>query len=142
MIHYKSYLLIAIGSLLIGALGWLLVAKPFETYPLDSKLEYIGKNEYGCYIFCDSAPAATYYYETDMDVNEIITHFSRTTLEKNPTTIDGETEFGVKAKSNETIYFYYYDNPENVKDEGLKKTDKRHILSLPSFKYNLAKESL
>jgi hypothetical protein len=118
------------------------ITKPLETYPLNSKLKYIVKDGYGCYIFCDSAPAATYYYATDIDVNEIITHFSKTTLEKEPTTIDGETELGVRANSDETIYFYYYDNPENVKDEGLKKTDKRHIFSLPSFKYNIAKESL
>jgi hypothetical protein len=127
---------------LIIAIGWLGMAKFTEKHSLNNGLEYIGKDEYGCYIFCDSTPAATYYYATDMDVSEVIAHFSKTTLEKEPSTIDNETEFGLRASSNETIYFYYYDNPENVKDTGLKKTDKRHILSLPSFKYNLAKESL
>jgi hypothetical protein len=139
--HIITIVIIIVTAFALSSL-WLTIAKPFETYPLDDKLEYIGKDNYGCYIFCDSTPAAIYYYATDMDVNEIITHFSKTTLEKEPTTIDNETEFGLKTSSSETIYFYYYDSPESVHDEGLRKTDKRHILSLPSFKYNLAKESL
>lgn len=118
------------------------MAKFTEKHSLNNGLEYIVKDEYGCYIFCDSTPAATYYYATDMDVSEVIAHFSKTTIEREPSTIDGKTYFGIRANANETIYFYYYDNPESVKDKSLTRTDKRHMLSLPSVKYNLTKESL
>lgn len=113
--------------------------------PLGDKLEYIGKTDYGCWLVCDANPGSTYYYATDMSVEEVTKYFKKSSMIEKPSTIDGETYFGIKTPSSETIYMYYYKDKHHKKVErvgNLRSSAKQHVLTLPSFKYDAAKNSL
>lgn len=113
--------------------------------PLGDKLEYIGKTDYGCWVVCDANPGSTYYYATDMSAEEITKYFKKSSMIEKPSTIDGETYFGIKTLSSETIYMYYYKDKHHKKVErvgNLRSSAKQHVLTLPSFKYDAAKNSL
>ena len=74
-----------------------------------------------------------------MNLDEVIKYFSHARVVKSPSTVNGETYFGLKTPSGETIYFYFYsDKAESPSIH----TKKLHVLSLPSFKYQAAKDSL
>jgi hypothetical protein len=84
---------IFLGVLLVCA--WLIInrllGEPYATpdvpRPLgdSSKLEYIGRTDSGCHGFCDSGPSTTYYYGTDMSLEEVTTSLlPKATLEGKP----------------------------------------------------------
>lgn len=110
--------------------------------PLGDKLEYIGKTDYGCWLVCDANPGSTYYYATDMSVEEITDYFKATT--SSPLrAFDGMTDFVLKTKDGHSISIYYYTDKEKVADKGInKKVRKKAIISIPGFQYDAAKNSL
>lgn len=137
----KVVILSIITAVILGVFGWWLYGT-MRTYPLGNKLEYIGKTDVGCYVICDSGPSSTYYYATNMRINEIANYF-HSTIERQPTTIDDKTYFGIKTPSDETIYTYYYMNKDDLSRKyNLKSSSEPYILELPSFKYNTAQSSL
>src|SRR5690606_3919320 len=110
--------------------------------PLGDKLEYIGKTDNGSWVVCDAKPGSTYYYATDMSVEEIADYFKATT--SSPLrAFDGMTDFVLKTKDGHSISIYYYTDKEKVADKGInKKVRRKAIISIPSFHYDAAKNSL
>lgn len=133
---------LVIGAIILVVGLWIYFVKT-TTYPLGDKLEYIGKKDYGCWLFCDSNPASTYYYATDMTIEEVIKYFQKTSIEREPSAINGETYFALKTPSGETVYLYYYEDGGSLTEqEKLSSTNKAHVLKLPSFKYQVLKNAL
>lgn len=110
--------------------------------PLGDKLEYVGKTDYGCWVVCDANPGSIYYYATDMSVEEVTNYFKATT--PSPLrTFDDMTDFVLKTKDGHSISIYYYTDKEKVVDKGInKKVYRKAIISIPSFHYDAAKNSL
>lgn len=117
-----------------------------KVYPLgdSSKLEFVGQVGYGCWLICDSNPASIYYYATDMSVDDTIIYFKKVTTIKQPSRIDNEITFDIKTLSGETLYPSYFidKQPEYDSHPYFKRTNKQHLLSIPSFKYGVLKDSL
>ncbi len=117
-----------------------------KVYPLgdSSKLEFVGQVGYGCWIICDSNPASTYYYATDMSVENTITYLKKVIPIEQPSQVDNEISFGIKTPSGETLYPRYFINKQPVYNSHsyFKQTNKQHLLSIPSFKYGVLKDSL
>jgi hypothetical protein len=114
-----------------------------KTYSLGSQLEYVGKESYGCWLICDSNPSSIYYYATDMNVDQVIQYFRNTSIEQQPRTLDGETDFILTTKSGEDISIYYYsDKAKITKDMALKASNRSHIISIPSFHYSIAQKTI
>jgi len=73
----------------------------------------------------------------------VVGYFQNSALVQSPRTIDGITDFDLKARSGEDISIYYYtDKSKITKDNFLKSTERSHILSIPSFDYAVAQKSL
>lgn len=138
----------SIGAIIILFAGWLVYEryKPAPTYPLgdSSKLEYVGEVGYGCWLFCDSNPASTYYYATDMSVEEVMGYFRRAKSRQSPRTIDNVTDFTLDTNDGQDISIYYYTNKQdkNLNTYQFKRTDRKYIVSIPSFDYEIAKKAI
>lgn len=127
----RHKILSVVGALVIIFLGWWAVIS-LAPHPLGDKLEYLGKKDYGCWIgFCDSRPASTYYYGTDMSPEEMKNIFSArySPLEnvafKNArfTTADGE-------------FMLTYE------PSGSFSTSKKYVVSIVNSQYVIAKKYL
>lgn len=137
----KRWLFVAIIIVLVLLIGWWAYDQHRER-PLSNSFEYLGKSDYGCWVVCDSNPGSTYYYATDMSVKEVTNYFKRTTS-SSLRTFDGITDFTLKTKSGNTISIYYYIDKNRVRSEGFnKETNKKAIVSIPSFHYDTAKDAL
>lgn len=149
----RFYLVLStiVATLLLWAVGsWVIGMMP---KPLGDKLEYIGKSDYGCwYPLCDSRPASTYYYATEMKLDDV-THslFTRAKLLEKPhesgiTTGGGYAEsywLEFETRDGKEFTIDYYPHPENAFDSyGLAKTNKPSIISMDSKVYPIAKDSL
>jgi hypothetical protein len=106
--------------------------------PLGDKMTYLGKKDYGNWLGFDSKPASTYYYGTDIDVNNLAAYFTKAKLLQQPFLENSKNTVNIQAPSSETIYIYHY--PSNTQQQF--KTDKRYIVEVPSFKYQAALNSL
>ena len=133
------------AALLIAGGWWVYTAlKPEPTYPLGDRMEYLGKEDYGCYGICDSYPGSIYYYDTDMSIEEVIDYFKRASVAEQPETLNGETYFGIKTPSGETVYMeYYVDKASRLKDTAFRqKSTQDHLLLVSNSEYQAAKDSL
>lgn len=67
--------LIVMASFILGFLTFDHLNK--QPRDLGPELEYIGKSEYGCWMpgFCDSGPATSYYFATNLSLEELKTYF-------------------------------------------------------------------
>jgi hypothetical protein len=128
---------------IVAILGAWWAYNAFGPKPLGDKLEYIGKIDYGCIIFCDVGPGSVYYYATDMSVGEVEKYFKRANIESPAMQrleyIDITLQNQRTAKP---IYLSYYESREGVHASDLKKSNKKHILEINSENYSLAKDSL
>jgi len=135
---------------LVGWWGYSIYADSQKTYPLGDRLEYIGKDSYGCWIICDSNPSSGFYYATDMNINEVVSYFRKAQLD-NPEEIRPQDE-GVPISFSLTLpntqnplYITYYDNaPRYIHDSklNLKTTSKPHLITIDSEDYTATKDSL
>lgn len=113
---------------------------------LGPKLHYVGKVSGGCLIpVCDSLPGATYYFATDMSLDETMQYFkgAKCVLPENVRIeVDCEldkTSFG---------YGYFYNDPEKLQNYGqgvrdlLKASKKPLIISIDSSEYRTARDAL
>jgi hypothetical protein len=130
--------------------------KAYSERPQDlgSGLEYIGKSDYGCLFICDSAPASSYYFATDMNKEELTTYFKGATFEASPATENGggsssdgsrywDMYFETNANNDTGFYLTYYEDAVvRIDRYNLKRTDKSHVLSMPGSAYLTAKDSL
>lgn len=68
-----------VGIILGGLLTWFLIAQPYkqEVYPLGDGLEYVGKEDAQCaFSTCNDILPSSYYYTTDMTIDEVTKYFS------------------------------------------------------------------
>lgn len=115
--------------------------------PLGSKLEYIGKDDYGCrFGFCDSKPGSNYYYATDLNIDQIAPYFKHATLQEEPTAQSDSTTIWLHNNSlNKGFTIYYFGERKidsaTLSQLGLTQTTK-HILKINASNYDMAKKSL
>jgi hypothetical protein len=145
-------IILTIGVLLLilaGYWAW----NNFSPKPLGSKLEYIGKEDYGCIIlFCDSGPSSTYYYATDMSLEEVKKYFGKasasepnmqgTNSRKNN---KGIILWSINFKLNQSQSFlvdYYKDGKYVASDRNLQTISKEHLISIDAKDYLTIKSSL
>jgi len=136
--HIISIVVIVV-LFIASVISWL-VYQQLQPPSLGDKLEYVGKNSYGCLVFCDSNPYSNYYYATNMSPTEALKYFERATLVQGPRTENEQTDFTVRTPTGETIYINYYDGDSSIARKFNVKN--KYILEIPSFKYEIAKESL
>ena len=113
-----------------------------QSYPLDNQLEYVGKDDYGCHLFCDSSPQSTYYYATDMTIEQLITHFKNAQLDQKPRTINQVTDFTLSSNGQDISVYHFSSKKEIIEKYPLSQTTKSFIISIPSFDYQAAKAAL
>lgn len=122
--------------------------------PLGDRLEYIGKKDYGCGGFigvCDAAPGATYYYGTDMSIEEVARYFKEAETTERPLLEWSFEEDGTQYRlsfANKKIsgkgfsLNYYDDSGHRVKDYKLLSTSKKFLVELDSQSYQNVKDAL
>jgi hypothetical protein len=155
----KNIIVVTIVVIVILLSGWWALTQffggpyhsPDVPHPLGEKLEYIGKEDYGCTGFCDSKPSSTYYYATDMSIDEVIHYFKRVTIESDQdihSTSDPSIPrtFSLKSPKGDVFYITYYINGQEYIDKSkseFQNTNKRqHILTVLDEQYTAAKDSL
>jgi hypothetical protein len=142
-------ILLTIAIFVIGVVGWVVYVNKVVSYPLGDGLEYIGKQDYGCWLVCDANPASVYYYGTEMSVEEVVAYFPKASIIDDEEVRAGEAEAipvtiilkGVN--SNNPIYINYY---KLGKDQSatfhLSTPRKQHLVSIQDEDYQAAKDSL
>jgi len=136
--------------LIVGIIGWF-VYQQVQPHPLGNKLEYVGKQDYGCLFFCDSNPTTNYYYETDMSLDDLEVYFENaqivskpvqtTTNFKNDSTTLSLIQFSNVKSQKKFVLTYYSDGVLLAKDNNLN-VSKKHILMVDSKDYNNVFSSL
>jgi hypothetical protein len=136
----KTWLTVIVGILVISLSWW--AWNEFVPRPLGDKLEYLGKKDYGNLLGFDSFPYSVYFYSTDMEASEAVEYFAKGHIIDEPST-QKETSFTLQTSNGETfrVSFYTKDAFED-KYSNLPKPKNDYVLSIPSFKYNVAKDSL
>ncbi len=125
--------LVIIGALLVGWWAW----GQFSPKPLGNGLEYVGREDYGCWLICDSAPASVFYYATDMTPEEVVRYFEKADVEL-PSESEGVNVRIWLKKDNSSFLVRYYND-----DKIRKFTSKdRKMISVRSQDYETAKASL
>jgi hypothetical protein len=147
----KVIVLSIIVAVILGIIGWWVYGAT-RTYPLGdgSKLEYIGKYDYGCWGFCDSNPSSVYFYATDLDTEEILKSYDRINrdgakIESHVTNNDGYTDYWISFTDHEdhSLFINYYSNgPTTIDSNHLKKSTKRHVIRFGKESYPYLKKFL
>ena len=123
-----------IGAILIGWWAW----EQFSPKPLGDRLEYVGREDYGCWIICDSAPASVYYYATDMTPEEVVAYFKGANMEL-PLESEGDNVRIWLKKNNDSFLVRYYNNDKKIKKYA---SENKKVISLRSQDYSFASKSL
>jgi hypothetical protein len=137
-------ILLTIAIFVIGVVGWVVYVNKVVSYPLGDRLEYVGKRDFGCYGLCDSAPTSTYYYATDMTVEEVEGYFRGARLVQlyQPDKYQVYTTFYFD-NDNYDFNIHYYPTLSDIGEEiNLNHSDKKHYIGLAKSKYDTAKKSL
>ncbi|HEU5122054.1 MAG TPA: hypothetical protein VFT59_04360 [Candidatus Saccharimonadales bacterium] len=142
--------IIAIASVVIGVAALWLWLAPWVWYdngpkPLGEKMEYVGKRDYGCWLgFCDSKPGATYYYATDMNVEEVVRYFGKAKLLRT-SPADSFHRYSTLEFNTQKADFeikIYTDKSDESKHINIQEPTKKYMISIPHFDYSVAKEAL
>jgi hypothetical protein len=148
----KKYFIFEIIILVVLALGfggwWAYVN--FAPHPLGDKLEYLGKRNYGCIIFCDVGPGSTYYYSTNMSIEEVVRYFRQAKLDVPSRIADwrsaGETSPRIHLTNQKTgkqfTIGYIENGNEIVTMYHLTPSNKLHVLEVDRDYYSSIKSSL
>lgn len=134
----------------IGVLMYAIIPRPVATFPLGDNLEYVGSTHSGTIRFLsDSSPSASYYYATDMSIQDIVNYFKKAKLDKSydssliyPPTESIDFSLKANSTSNPINIFYYVDGSEQINDFDLKRTPKKHLVIIQDEDYQAAKDSL
>src|SRR5579862_4408543 len=69
-------IIVVVTAIALAAFVW---AWPYAILPpksLGSQLQYVGKQDEGCWwLICDATPSTTYYFATDMTPEELVGYF-------------------------------------------------------------------
>lgn len=110
------------------------------------KLHYVGKVSGGCLIpLCDSGPGATYYFSTDMTLEEVMRYFKKAkcTLPENVV-----IEVDCKLTDSSFSFWYYENDPAKIEHYGesvrdfLGSSKKRLLISIDRDEYMDARAAL
>ena len=146
----KKHGLLSIAIVLFVIIGgWLFFASQ-KTYPLGDKLEYIGKDDYGCVLMCDSDPASTYYYATDMSVDDIAHAFKNATEDDTPqvssTTVNNQDVqikwLSFKDTNGRSFYIDFYEDPSQLIKYYHFPGNHKYIINIGSGSYPIVKDAL
>jgi hypothetical protein len=149
---------IAAVSIIIVAAIFIIRFTPWVWYdhsekPLGIIMEYIGKHDYGCAPgpCIGGEPGTTYYYATDMSMEEVEGYFKGANVKKIEN-FSGQSSAGYfytylsfELKSNgsrKTIINYYNDGAAVIKTMSLRKSLKKYAISLDAVDYVLIKAGL
>jgi hypothetical protein len=121
--------------------------------PLNDGMEYLGKEDYGCWpTICDSAPGTSYYYATDMTPQEIADAFTRAKVTdtiqlENSGVIPGSynVTFSISPLSTDGKEFtisFLRDGQKITQNLGFRDTGKKYIIEIDAKDYYSAKNSL
>ncbi len=131
----RFYLVLGvIATLLIGWWAW----GQFSPRPLGDRLEYVGREDYGCWIICDSAPASVFYYATDMTPEEVVAYFEKAVVEL-PSESEG-VNLRIWLKKDDSSFLVRYYNDDDKISKFTSRS--RKIISVRSQDYETAKASL
>jgi len=149
---YKKhqFLTVLFGVILVLIMVFGVKAYIERPQDLGAGLEYIGKTDYGCYVFCDSNPASVYYFATDMTQDELKGYFKNADYVEHPNSGGGggagynfDDLYFKPRNGNDEFLINYYDNTQNVLTTNrLKQTSKKSVVSMGSFYYLYAREGL
>jgi hypothetical protein len=119
-------------------------SSPDVPRPLGDKLEYIGKEDYGCTGgLCDSGPSSTYYYATDMSIEEIESYFKKAATEHPSDRESSSTRIWLKTSSGKSFIVRYYDDKNTIVEKyNLTASQRKYVISLESTNYETARASL
>lgn len=131
----KTMIIIAI--LIVGVGGWITYDN-VRPRPLGDKMVYLGKEDYRNIFGFDYLPASIYYYGTDLNIEDIPLYFKKSILLQKPFSENGKATINLQTPSGETIYIYHYASS----DLSLFNTKKTYVIEIPSFKYQIALDSL
>lgn len=145
-------------SIIIGFIVLVLGISVLTNLPkadLGPKLNYIGKEDYGCLPFpfffvCDSPTGSVYYFATDMSKEELKRYFTKAQFRDNPNSLGGGGSVSnfeyldfVPREGGDTIVIAFYDNPQAViKMRNLRDTSQKNVISISDEDYDLAKNAL
>lgn len=144
---YSSIVVKAIAvTIVIAAMvvGWIMYNT--RTFPLGDRMEYIGKIEGGGWIPPSSSyPHTTYYYGTDLSAMELVDYF-------------GKAKLVSEVKDDSYQYEFVLDTPDGsvaitahkhraVPSSGyanfqFSKTDRRYLIEIQDYDYELLRQSL
>lgn len=144
----KKYVIFGLIICAVLAVEYFMTHQPAPTYPLGDKLEYVGASYSGT-IPIDSAPSASYYYATDMSIQDIINYFEKAKLDDgsdfeliHPSTVPTYFSLKTDATTNPIDIYYYEDGSQKTSDFDLKQTSKKHLIIIQNEDYQAAKDSL
>jgi hypothetical protein len=143
-------IILVVGGLIAWLTPW--VWYDNQPKPLGDGLEFVGKKDYGCWLgFCDSKPGATYYYATDMDLEEMEGYFKGAELAKDPvkewyTPEEGgeyRFDFGLKENDTKGFYLIFYDNGAFQSNKyDFKSINRKSLVEIDYNYYTQAKSAL
>lgn len=129
-VQRRKVISIVITIVIVLSSWWAITT--FMPHPLGEKLEYLGKKDYGCWIgFCDSKPASTYYYGTDLEPSEMQTVFS---AQYSP--LDNLAFKNARFTSSDGEFIFTYETTRSFS------TSKKYVISIVNSQYTIAKEHL
>jgi hypothetical protein len=142
---------IFLGILAVLLIGWWTWVT-FSSKPLGDRLEYIGKRDYGSWLPLSSQrPGSTYYYATDMSLEEIKQYFKGAASQEitEPNFVSGTYNYsyvGIRFKnlktSEEFSVAYYVDGQnDKLKSLNLSQFSKKHLIDIDANDYNRARAS-
>ena len=142
-----SIIVFVISAIIVLAIGWFYFQSRIS-YPLGDKLEYVGKQDYGCTWLCDSRPSTSYFYATDLTPPELAIYL------QNAQATDAEFQIGrwqnrgesfhidfINQTSSERFTLYFYTDPPKIGTESIQ-TTKQYIVSLNSGSYKIVLDAL
>lgn len=144
----KAFLfgLVGLVVLVLLALGGMWIWFHNAPKPLGDRLEYIGKQDYGCWLVCDSPPSSNYFYTTNMTLDEITRSLSQTSRLHVSEIMGGSNEYTFQNITlylpHQVIITYYVDGEKAASYFGLKRGHKQHLIEIDSSDYEALRRML
>ena len=144
-------IIVVVTAIALAAFVW---AWPYAILPpksLGSQLQYVGKQDEGCWwLICDATPSTTYYFATDMTPEELVGYFRGAKPACESLSVDSAANYsgttfacGSLTTAEGFAYTYHDNNPRAVVQTfNLKRTNLHFIVSIDSTDYNQAKAAL
>jgi hypothetical protein len=117
---------------------------------LGPQLQFVSKQNYGCYFFCDSSSGTSYYYATSLQPDDLGKYFVGASCKSvNGNSWSQDELIDCTYKSSDFIVTYYgkskaditwYNDPYIT--HLLQETDRRYVITIDSSAYVTARAAL